>query len=114
MIERKLLYYRESKNNPEEHIWNFLIINEEREIKLIKQNIYSQLNPIYEEKTIDQDLIPYSNGLHYQLFTLKTVNYHLDLSKVYLGKTIKDRRLQSRTSKDGWNDLINKVYQGEI
>ena len=114
MIERKLLYYKESKSNPEEHIWNFLLINEEREIDLIKQKLHNQLYPIHEEKIIDEGPILNSNGLHYKLFTLKTTNHKLDLSLVFLGKTIKDRRLQPRKTLGGWDDLINKAYQGEV
>ncbi len=45
-IERKLLYYMSSEANPERHYWNFLIVNAQREIRLIKQKLYESLTPL--------------------------------------------------------------------
>jgi hypothetical protein len=36
-IERKLLWYKYSESNPELHHWNFVIINELSQIRIIKQ-----------------------------------------------------------------------------
>jgi len=112
-IERQVLWYRASKSVPERHHWNFLVINEQREIRGIKQNLYDVLNPIIEERIIDQGPIE-NSSLSYILFCLVTSTPIADFSKIYQGKVRKDRRLQPRMTLDGWNDFIEKIHHGEI
>jgi hypothetical protein len=113
MIERQLLWYKSSQPFPERHSWNFLAINEMREIKIIRQNIYDSLKPIVEEKPIDKGRIE-SSDLFYELFCLITPIYQIDFSEIYQGKIKRDRRLQPRINKEGWNNLINKIQCGEF
>ena len=124
MIERQLLWYMYSENVPERHYWNILIINEQREIDLARQKLYKELNPIVEgtnvslkpvvsETLIDKGKIKDSR-LVYELFCLETMVSSIDFSRIYQGRVRKDRRLQPRRSRSGWNDFIDKVYHGEI
>jgi len=113
-IERKLLWYRYSEPNPELHHWYLAIINEPSQIRIIKQKLYDQLQPIVEEKEIDEGKIEISNNLHYELFCLITSTSKIDYSKVYQGKVKQDRRLQPRRTQEGWNDFIEKLHNGEI
>ena len=112
-IERQVLWYKSSKSDPERHFWNFLIVNEHREIRIIKQNLYDLLSPIVEERIIDRGQIENSD-LSYVLFCLVSPTPTVDFFKVYQGKVKRDRRLQSRMTLDGWNDFIEKVHCGEI
>jgi len=113
-IERKLLWYKHSEGNPEVHNWYMLVINEPREISLLKQNLKEQLKPIEEERLISEGLIEGQSKVHYEIFCLVTPTCKLDFSKVYMGKVRKDRILQPRKSEDGWNSLIEKAYHGEV
>lgn len=112
-IERQLLWYKSSKSDPEQHFWNFLIINENREFNGIRQKLYDSLKSIIEENMMDYGKIENSN-LHYGLFCLVSPTSNIDFSKVYKGYVAKDRRLQSRKTRDGWNEFINQVQRGEI
>jgi len=113
MIERQLLWYMTSKNFPERHSWNFLIVNEPREIGLIKQKLYENLGYIVEEKIIDKGRVKNSD-LFYEIFCLEATKREVDFSRIYQGELRKDRVLQPRKSSGGWNDLINKVASGEF
>jgi len=108
-VERKLLWYKSSEPNPERHYWNFLIINEQREITQIKQRLYEQLQPVVAKKNIDNGKI-FFGDLSYELFCLETPISQIDFSKVYGGKVKDDRRLQPRRTPEGWNDLIDKIF----
>jgi hypothetical protein len=113
MVERQLIWYMYSEPNPERHFWNILGINEERELGIIKQNLYRELAPIVEEKWMYKGPIK-DSYLHYWLFCLETTAPKIDFSKVYQGKVKNDRRLIRRKTAEGWDDLIQKVYEGEI
>ncbi|OGJ12501.1 hypothetical protein A3K82_03115 [Candidatus Pacearchaeota archaeon RBG_19FT_COMBO_34_9] len=123
-IERKILWYMYSENNPERHFWNVLIINEGEKIKTAKQKLYEELsplvegtlvsfNPIVNEYLIDKGKIENSK-LYYELLCLEATVSAVNFSNVYQGKVKWDRRLQPRKSKDGWDDFIDKIYRGEI
>ncbi|MEK6913314.1 MAG: hypothetical protein AABW47_01445 [Nanoarchaeota archaeon] len=112
-IERQLLWYKYSKSHPESHEYYILLINEQREIKGIKQQLHDELKPIVEERLIDKGKIENSD-LFYNLFCMVSTKSELDLSRVYQGKVRKDRRLQPRMTLGGWNDFIEKVHHGEI
>ena len=113
MIERQLLWYMTSTNFPERHSWNFLVVNELREISLIKQKLYENLGYVVEEEIIDNGKVENSD-LFYELFCLKATKREIDFSRIYKGKARKDRILQPRKSSGGWNDLINKLASGEF
>ncbi len=113
MAERQILWYKASKAAPERHSWNFLVVNEQREIDAIKQKLYSQLEPIIEERVIDKGKVC-SSELFYELFCLETPINHMNHSEVYQGRFKWDRRLQPRKEKVGWSSLIDKVSQGEF
>ncbi|MAH49513.1 hypothetical protein CMI37_27060 [Candidatus Pacearchaeota archaeon] len=111
MAERKLLWYRLSSAVPERHRYNFLIINDPREIGIIKQKLYEQLKPVIEEKTIEEGVV---EGLHFKLLDLETTASKVDFSKVYKGKVRQDRRLRPRGTSGGWNDFVNLIASGRI
>jgi hypothetical protein len=112
-IERQLLWYKYSRSNPESHEYYILLINEQREIRGIKQHLNDELKPILEEKIIDKGRIE-NSVLFYDLFCMISTKSELNFSKVYQGKARKDRRLRPRMTRDGWNDLIGKIHRGEI
>ncbi len=113
MVERQILWYKASKSGPERHFWNFLVVNEQREIEGIKQKLYGQLEPIVEEKYIDRGKVCNSD-LFYELFCFETPINHIDFSKVYHGRIKWDRRLQPRKDKNGWSNLVDKISHDEI
>lgn len=113
MAERQILWYKYSSAEPERHNWNFLIVNEKREIAIAKQNLYEQLEPVVEERLIDKGKV-FCSDLFYELFCIETPINKLDFSKVYQGKVREDRRLQPRRSINGWNNLISKIFHGDI
>lgn len=112
-IERQLVWYKTSKDFPERHYWNFLLINEQREIEQIKQKLYDNLGYVLEETQIDKGKI-INSDLMYVLFRIEATKPELDFSRIYKGKVRKDRILQPRKSLSGWNDLINKIALGEF
>ena len=113
MIERQLIWYKTSQNFPERHYWNFLLINELREINLIKQKLYDNLGYVIEEKKIDRGKIRDSD-LFYEILCIEATKPDINFSEIYQGKVRKDRILQMRRSPDGWNSLINRLANGEF
>lgn len=111
MTNRKIRWYKRSEDSPERHHYNFLIINQPREITGIKQKLYDQLQPIIEEREIEQGVV---EGLHFKLFTLETITSQIDFSRIYQGDVKWDRRLQPRKSGSGWNDFIDLIASGKI
>jgi hypothetical protein len=108
----------------ERHYWNILLINDNRDYGLILEKLRSQftptfpmeqvtLNPIRSERVIDKGKIRDSK-LNYWLMNFETTVSRIDFSKVYQGKVKWDRRLAPRKTVEGWNDLIDKVYEGKI
>jgi len=113
-VERKLLWYKSSSSIPERHYWTFLLINENREIKQIRQKLKDQLEPIVAEKSIDRQEILGHPGFFYDIFTLESTSPKIDFSKVYEGKVKWDRRLQPRETNVNWSDLIDQARHGYV
>jgi hypothetical protein len=123
-IERQLLWYMYSKAIPERHFWNVLIINEQRDIDLIRQKLREELNPLVDDTLVSLNPIvnetlidkgkTINPELYYELFCLETTVSAVNFSNIYQGKVNWDRRLRSRKTRNGWNDFIDKVYRGEI
>jgi len=117
MVSKKLLYHCSvSSQTPQEFLWNFLIINEPREIKTIRGKIFDQLRPLEELKSIDSCLIPNSQGIHYDLFSIysSVPESKVDFSQIYIGFVRRDRNLQPKKSPSGWNGLIDLAFNGKI
>jgi hypothetical protein len=112
-MERQLFWYKTSQSNPERHFWNFLVINEARELGQIRQKLYDNLGYIIEDKIIDRGKIKDSD-LIYELFCLETTGSQLDFSKIYQGRVKRERRLHTRKNNNGWNNLIEQIYNGEF
>lgn len=124
-VQRQLRWWRYSEEEPELHYWNFLIVNEEREIRDIRQKLRDALTPvdemykvsfhrIIEEKVLDAGEVRGHPGLLYELTHLVSTNPNIDFSKVYKGLVVKDRRLRPRKKNAGWNDLIQTAYLGYL
>ena len=114
-VERKLLWWKfVESEEPQLFGWNFLLINEEREAKAIYDKICDELEVVEERKEIDSGAIPNSGAIHYDLFTLYSPKVCIDFSKIYEGCVKKDRRLQRRYSKEGWNQFIDLVVSGAV
>ncbi|MCK4647564.1 hypothetical protein KAT24_01380 [Candidatus Pacearchaeota archaeon] len=114
-IERKLLWWKYIESEiPQLFGWNFLLINEPREIQIITNNICYALEIVEEKREIDFGLIENSRGLRYDLFTMYSPAIEINFKEIYTGLVKKDRRLQKRETRDGWNYLINQIVCGEI
>jgi len=114
-IERKLLWWKYIESEiPQMFGWNFLIINEPREIKIINSRICHALELVEERRKIDSGLIENCGGLHYDLFSLYSPTVEIDFRDVYDGFVKKDRMLQKRETRQGWNYLIDKIITGKI
>jgi len=120
-MDRQLRYWRHSEPNPERHYWHFLIINNPREIALIKNKLNQELAPVVEEyvpglpgRPAHSGLIHSSEGLHYDLFGVVSTVPEIDFSKVYQGKVRRDRRLAPRKLEEGWDVFVSRVSLGEI
>jgi len=125
MINRKLLWYMYSTEIPERHFWNILIVNELTQIPIIRQKLREELNPLVDdtlvslnpvvsETVIDNGIVKDSGGLHYELLCLESTVSAIDFANVYQGDVKWDRRLRPRKTKEGWFDLMDKVYEGTI
>jgi hypothetical protein len=127
-VERLLLYYMQSVPStdmiPERHYWNILLINEPGKILPIKQKLREEFNPLVEDTSvsinpiISETLIDSGKtkdpALYYELLCYETTISVVNFNNVYRGKVKWDRRLAPRRSKDGWFDLVDKVYAGQI
>jgi hypothetical protein len=115
-VERRLVWYRSSEAEPERHTYTIIVINTPREIKRIMQNVREQVinrGQILEQGVIDEGRVKGSR-VHYSLQQVQTQVPDLDFTKAYKGKVNHDRRLQPRTTRDGWNTLINSLALGEF
>lgn len=113
--ERKLLWWKYVETEiPQLFGWNFLLINEPREIKIINNNLCHALGLVEERRKIDSGLIKNSGGLHYDLFSLYSPTVEIDFKNVYTGFVRRDRRLQRRETRDGWDNFLDKIISGEI
>lgn len=109
-LERKIYWNREF-NYPGEDVtsWYFLIVNKPREIKRIKTRIYEALAPTDNQENLDSNLIPGSDGLHYDLFKLESPRCGFkDPKKVYNGRWKRERRLCTRQES---STLLNIIEQ---
>jgi len=114
-VERKLLWWKYIESEfPQLFGWNFLIINELREIQMIQHKLCYTLEMIEERREIDSGIIRNSGGLHYDLFTLYSPTFKLDFNEIYRGSVKRDRRLQKRETFQGWNNFIDQIVLGEI
>src|SRR3989344_6974306 len=89
------IHYNRLPQNPPENIfsWYFLIVNEPREIKRIKDRIYETLKPSRNPITFDSRCIQGTNGLQFELFYLESPVPEIEKDKIYGGKWYRDRRL---------------------
>ena len=113
-IERQIRWDRYSEDEPERHHYNILIINRPKQISRTLQKLREQLATVVEEVPIDSGLIRHSGGLHYDLRTMVSTVLEPDFRKVYLGQIKRDRRLQPRTTPDGWLTLREDISRGLI
>ena len=114
-ITRKLLWWKYVEDEIHQLFgWNFLLINEPREIGSINNKLCYALEVIEERRQIDSGILKNSRGLHYDLFTLYSPTIKIDFNKIYSGCVKKDRRLQKRETRDGWNCFIDNIVFGEI
>lgn len=114
-IERQLRWYRSIPNSGEDQFdWTFLVINEPREIRQILDRARQELLMVIDERAIAEGLIKKSGGLHYDLRIIRSEVYNPDFSKIYSGRVLNDRRLNSKACSDNWNSLINLVASGKI
>ena len=72
MVKRMIRYNKFTNTDIQElfrYEYLFMILNEPREIKRIRERIYEQLEPILELKNLFYGGISKTNGLHYDFFS---------------------------------------------
>ncbi len=115
MIERLIRYSiltSTAEQEFERHNWYFLIINEPKEIRNIRERIFKQLHPINLDKELE-GAIKNSGGLHYNYFRLTSEKGKFENpSKIYSSKKFKlDRDLYQRDEK-GLVNYLKSLEQG--
>ena len=119
MIERQVRYNLKTTSTAEQdfytrHRWTFLIINEPREISRIRERVYQQLEPIVDFRTLGEDLIPNSGGLHYDIFSFSSIKGKIEYpEKIYDNpkKFKKDRDLNERDEM-GLANYLQPILEG--
>ena len=105
MMERQIRFNRFSGSGEQircSHRYVFLLINEPKEIKRIRQRISEQLSPLEDSVNLGEGLIEGSGGLHYEAFAFSTDRKEIpDKDAIYRSKKFKrDRNL--REGNDVW------------
>jgi hypothetical protein len=115
MVDRQVRYNIHTFTGEQEferHKWIFMIINEPKEIERIRERIFRQLEPI-NCKELGENLIPYSEGLHYDFFSITSRRGKLEEpNKIYASKKFKlDRDLTERDD-IGLGAYLNPILTG--
>ena len=116
--KRQIRWEARSEDNPPQHVYNFLIINENREIRRITQRLSELLKPATEPRTLVEGIVP-ATRLRYQLITLTSYQNaspdKIELRIVYKGRITRDRELYQRKSVDGLaNHVEEQVMSGRF
>jgi len=116
MVDRQVRYNLSTTTGEQEsarHKWIFMIINEPREIKRIRERVYFQLEPIVDLKELYSGQIESSRGLHYDFFSFSTFRGKIDSpSKIYDSKNFKkDRDLMERDDV-GLERFLRAILEG--
>lgn len=119
MIERQVRYNFKTDTGDQvptgaRYRWTFFVVNEPREVKRIKERVYSQLGPIMNLNDLDSGLVKGSGGLHYDFFSFSTDKADIeDKTKIYSSKRFrKDRDLWER-SLEGLETYFQSVLSGK-
>lgn len=100
--------------DPPKQTWFFILVNEPREIDGIRQKTREVLAPTDEEMTQSSGLIRGTNGLHYIAFQLnsyrRTKPENVDLSRIYDGLILRDRKLGSHRTVDGLSNYVDNLF----
>jgi hypothetical protein len=116
MVEKQVRYNRGTKTGELEayrHKWNFMIIDEREKIKEIREQIYSQLQPIVDLKELYSGEIKSSRGLNYDFFSFSTSQWKFSQPAEISTLLIKDSNL---TAKDdiGLERYLQTVIKGRM
>ena len=99
--ERRLHYGLASQSSSKEFLWYFLIIEESREMKRVKQGICDELKSIESPSVIKEGIVGNSHGLNYSLLSLRSQLDKVNFSQLYYGKLIMDERFNREGSPTG-------------
>ena len=114
MIERQVRYNIHTYTGEQEferHKWTFMVINTPTEIERIRERIFRQLKPI-RDGGFGKDILPDSDGLHYDCFWITSEFGKIEEDKIYASKKIKlDRDLFER-DEISLNRYLNSILQG--
>ena len=82
---------------------------------LIRTKLYGQIQPVVEIREHASGKVGGSGGLYYDLFTIISPTRDLIFYKVYQGEIKSNPKLmQTRKTREGWDNLIDKVAEGEL
>jgi hypothetical protein len=96
MVDKQVRYNLGTKTGELEayrHKWNFMIIDEREKIKEIREQIYSQLQPIVDLKELYSGEIKSSKGLNYDFFSFSTSQWKFSQPKKISTVLIRDSNL---------------------
>jgi len=116
MVQRRILWnaISEPGKDPPRQSWVFIIVNEPREIEIIKQRIKEELAPTDEEQTITNGLIKNSGGIHYKAITLdsykRTRPEDVNLHGIYDGLIKRDEKLGQHRTADGLANYVDRMF----
>jgi len=117
MIDRQIRYNFETNTGdqiPARHRWTFLIINEPKEIRRIKERIYKQLQMITDFTELDSGLIRGSRGLYYYFFAFSSDKAHIeDKTKIYSSKNFRQDRDLWERGKISLDTYLNSILSGK-
>lgn len=115
MIERLVRYSILTSTVEQEferHEWYFLIINEPKEIRNIRERIFKQLEPINLDKEL-KGTIKNSRGLHYDYFRLTSQKGKFENpDKVYYSKKFKQDRALYKRDEQSLINYLTSLEQG--
>jgi hypothetical protein len=114
MLERQVRYNFKTttgEQEPTRHRWTFMIINEPREIRRIRERIYFELQPIADLKELGTGNILFV-GLHYDFFSFSSSTSQINPPKIYDSKKFKKDRDLTERDELGMLTYLTSIIQG--
>jgi len=111
VIERQIRWEVESSDGPLVHHYKLLIINEPRDIAIIKQRLQEEMQPADRPYLLDGSKIR-GTPLSFELFAMDSYGKppnKIDWAKIYKGRINRDSNLVRRKTIDG---LLSYVDHG--
>lgn len=109
--QEKRIHYNLISTSPKKFLWYFLVVEDKKEIEIIRKKICDGLNVPDVDCIVKEGIVENSHGLRYLIFSLQSPRDAIDFSSFYNEKTIRDARLYLQESK---TNLLSVLEQEEI